>query len=88
MTGVLTPQLYCFKTKMMHAINNNLWDFCKSASGYYMKCGIVDKPMGLWILHFKDCINVVIKSEMVDVKDSNTQEQQEIHNETNEKRRK
>jgi len=51
---------------MMHAINNNLWDhFCKSPTGYYVKCGIADKAMGLWILHFKDYVNVFIKSENV-----------------------
>jgi len=66
MTGALTPQLYWFKTKMMRAINNNLWDpFRKSPTGYYVKCGIADKAMGLWILHFKDYVNVFIKSENV-----------------------
>jgi len=66
MTGALTPQLYWFKTKMMRAINNNLWDpFRKSPTGYYVKCGIADEAMGLWILHFKDYMNVTVKSEIL-----------------------
>jgi len=89
MTGVLTPSLYWFKTKMMHAINNNSWDpFHKSPSGYYVKCVIVDKAMGLWILYFKDYINVAIKSEIMDVNESNAQGEQETNKETNCKKRK
>ena len=89
MTGVLTPSLYWFKTKMMHAINNNSWDpFCKSPSGYYVKCVIVDEAMGLWILHFKDYINVAIKSEIMDVNESNAQGEEERKKATNSKKRK
>jgi len=90
MTSVLTPQLYWFKTKMMHAINNNLWDpFCKSPSGYYVKCGIVDKAMGLWILHFRDYISGwAIKLEIMDINKNFAQGEEETNKETNSKKRK
>ncbi len=63
---------------MMHAINNNTWDpFCHSPKDYYVKCGIVDEAMGLWILHFKDYINVAIESEIMNFNESNAQEEDE-----------
>ena len=75
-TGILTSQLYWCKTKMMCAINNNAWDpFCHSPKDYYVKCGIVDEAIGLWILHFTDYINVAIESEIMNVNESNTHEE-------------
>jgi len=86
MTGILTSQLYWFKTKMMRAINNNSWDpFHHSPKDYYIKCGIVDEAMGLWILHFKDYINVAIEAEIMNV---NEKEDKDRKNPMNFKKRK
>jgi len=89
-TGILTSKLYWFKTKMMRAINNNSWDpFRHSPKDYYIKCGIVDEAMGLWILHFKDHINVAIESEIMNVNESNAQEEdKDGKNQMNFKKRK
>jgi len=44
--------------------------------------------MGLWILHFKDYINVAIKSEIMDVHESNAQGEEVREKATNSKKRK
>jgi len=42
---------------------NGKWEpFCRTASTYYAHCTVIDKAMGLWILHYRD-IDTIIKKE-------------------------